>query len=242
MSYNRVREALPASQRCSAPPVSRQISHESTVPSRTSSIGTPFGRWSNIQRILGAENIGSTRRPLRSCTSCRSWSLKLSLHHAVVRRSCHPMTGPSGCAAAGAPADDRFPLGRERDAYDLGVRQRLAGRRPLPPARWTRCAPRPARPIQDAERKRPTGRCRHGPVGRPRRSGPLSNSSSPGRSPRSTDRLERRHRFSSHRLRAILLRAPWPSLSKGASSTRLSAHLLRIDELSLMIDYAVANE
>ena len=83
MSYNRVREALPASQRCSMPPVSRQMSHESTVPRRTSSIGTPFGRWSNIQRIFGAENIGSTRRPLRSCTRCRSSSVKVSLHQAA---------------------------------------------------------------------------------------------------------------------------------------------------------------
>ena len=65
---------------------------------------TPFGRWSNIQRILGAENIGSTRRPLRSCTSCRSSSVKVSLHHAVVRRSCHPITGPSG-----APVPARQP-------------------------------------------------------------------------------------------------------------------------------------
>ena len=42
MSYSSVREALPASQRCSAPPVSCQTNQESTVPSRTSSIGTPL--------------------------------------------------------------------------------------------------------------------------------------------------------------------------------------------------------
>ena len=65
MSYNNVREALPASLRCSAPPVSRQISQESTVPTRTSPTGTPFGKLSNNHRIFGAENIASTGSPVR---------------------------------------------------------------------------------------------------------------------------------------------------------------------------------
>ena len=75
MSYRSVREALPASQRCSAPPVSCHTNQESIVPSRTSSIGTPFRALSSSHRILGAENIGSTRKPVRALTNCRSWSV-----------------------------------------------------------------------------------------------------------------------------------------------------------------------
>ena len=90
-----MREALPASMAKS--PVSRDTSHASTVPTATSARSTPAAvAASSAWRILGAENIGSSDRPVRERTSaaapgCLSVS---SPHQAAVRASCHPSTGP----------------------------------------------------------------------------------------------------------------------------------------------------
>ena len=122
MSYSRVREALPASHRCSTPLVSRQISQESTVPRRTSSIGVPAGRLSSSHRILGAENIGSIRQP-RS----RIHQLPVLLAEGLTTPGRRTPVLPADHRAqwrpgAGSPADHRLPLSRECDADDLGIR------------------------------------------------------------------------------------------------------------------------
>ena len=58
MSYRAVRDALVASVRWQRPPVSRHMSHESTVPKASSPArarATPWGTASRIQRSLVAE-------------------------------------------------------------------------------------------------------------------------------------------------------------------------------------------
>ncbi len=246
MSYSSVREALPASQRWSAPSVSRQMSHESTVPSRTSSIGTPVGRWSNIQRILGAENIGSTRRPLRSCTSCRSWSLKFSSHQAVVRRSCHPITGPRA-----APVPARQPTTDSR-CVESAMPMILASGAP---SRQAAIASSTLVQMRSASCSTQPGRGEEIPTGALTATDQLAV-----RADESGFRIRRPlvdcqdqligrnagHRYSSHRLRAILLRC-----SPRAAQLVEGPHLLTVstaarayfcsdfDDSARMIDYAV---
>ena len=149
-------------------PVSRQISQESTVPSRTSSIGHA-GR----QMVQYPAHLGGGEHRVHAKAAAVVDQLPILVVEAVAapgrRTSVLPPDHRSKwCAGARPPADDGLPLGRERDADDLGVGAPQC-RRPLPRARSSRCALHPARPSQDAGRKSRPERCRHGPVGRPRR-------------------------------------------------------------------------
>jgi hypothetical protein len=90
MSNSIVRLAFVASVTCSAPPVSFQISHESTVPTATSGPGsTP--PTVNSQSNLVAEKYGSRTSPVASRTSGRWPASRSSSQRAAVRRSCHTM-------------------------------------------------------------------------------------------------------------------------------------------------------
>ena len=152
MSYSRVPEALPASQRWAVPPVNCQISQESTVPTRTSASGTSVGRWSRIQRIFGCREHGVHLQ-------CRPSA------HEVMGRGVERGGTPGGGATI-LPADRRperlgpsLPANQQRSLVGWTALLRPPGPRfprslyghrqgnPVRPrARWPRSGSRPARP------------------------------------------------------------------------------------------------
>ena len=94
MSYSSVRLALVASVTCSRPPVSRNASHESTVP-KASSPASARSRapatYSRIQAILVAEKYGSRHSPVFARTRSSTPARRSSSQAPAVRRSCQTM-------------------------------------------------------------------------------------------------------------------------------------------------------
>ena len=96
-----VREALPASIRCSAP--KRLSSQESMVPSRISPRRARVrlgSRWSSSHFALEAENIGSSGRPLRRRIRVSTLGERNASQSAAVRWSCQLSAGASGSLVA----------------------------------------------------------------------------------------------------------------------------------------------
>ena len=104
-----VREALVTSVKCGTsscgvltePRTSWSMSHESTVPKRTSPISArtwrlDIGRWWSIQQIFVAEKYGSTMRPVRDQMSSANPASLMALHISAVRWSCHTMAFDNG--------------------------------------------------------------------------------------------------------------------------------------------------
>ena len=99
--------------RCARQPVSRQINQESTVPALA--IRPPA--CSSIHRILGAENIASTRSPVRSRTRSSTEDGRFE-HQSAVRTSCQPITGPTASTRP-PPAHHRLTLRRQGKPDDV---------------------------------------------------------------------------------------------------------------------------
>ena len=99
MSKQSVREAFDGSVACTAPPVSCQSSHVSTVPKHSSprsARGRSAGSWSSIQRILVPEKYASTTSPVFRRISGSAPSAFSRSQSAAVRRHCHTMALPTG--------------------------------------------------------------------------------------------------------------------------------------------------
>jgi hypothetical protein len=84
-----VRDAFETSVAWTAPPVSRQRSHVSTVPKASPSCDPASPR---IHSSFVAEKYGSGVSPVRS----RICSARSSRQRAAVRRSCQTIAGPTG--------------------------------------------------------------------------------------------------------------------------------------------------
>ena len=155
MSYSGVREALPASHEVlgaagQLPDQPRVDGSDSYIPNGT------IRQWSTA---IASSVRRTSRRPAALFGRYQLPILLIEGLTAPVRRTAVLPSDHRAqwCAGAGLPANDRFPLRRQRDADDLGVRC-LPGSRPRPRARSTRCGLGPAPPIQDAE-KIPTDAC-----------------------------------------------------------------------------------
>ena len=95
-SNSSVRLALLGSVTCAAPPVSRAITYESTVPSASAPSRTPAhscGSCSASQANLVPVKYGSSRRPVSSATRCSTPSARSRSQMPVVRRSCQTIAG-----------------------------------------------------------------------------------------------------------------------------------------------------
>ena len=101
MSSSCVREALPTSITWSPP--RRLSSHESTVPRQSSPrrLRERSGSWASSSQVaFGAENIGSTGRPLSARTRSPAPSARSRAQWGVVRWSCQLSSGPTGSPLA----------------------------------------------------------------------------------------------------------------------------------------------
>ena len=116
---------------CRSPPVSRQISQESTVP--TADVVEVDAGWriGAASAILGAENIASTRSPVRSRTSTSSSASGPVAAPLGGAASCQPITGPRGSPVLRSPGHHRLPLGGQGHRRQVDVRRRRRGQAPV---------------------------------------------------------------------------------------------------------------
>ena len=184
MSYSRVREALPASHRCWAPPVSCQTNHESTVPRRTSSARH------RSRQVEQPPHLGCGEHRVDPQTRSRVHQPSILLAEGLTAPGRRTPVLPADHRAqwrpgAGPPADHGLPLSRERDADNLGAsgapsKQAPIGLSTLVQIRLASCSTHLGRGdeiptgAEPPDTRRPSALIR-----------PPSSSSSPGRSPRS---------------------------------------------------------
>src|SRR3954447_26275148 len=95
MSNSIVRLALVTSVAWTSPPVRRQISQESMVPSASSS-STGISRLDNSHSNLVAEKYGSSTSPVVSRISGRWPAARSASQRSAVRLSCQTMAAPYG--------------------------------------------------------------------------------------------------------------------------------------------------
>ena len=89
---------------CARPPVSRQISQESTVPTQTSASGRPAGSRRAASAILGAREHRVDPQPGPAADQVvRRPGWPIASTTSAVRTSCQPITGPSGSPGARSP-------------------------------------------------------------------------------------------------------------------------------------------
>ena len=120
-----MREAFVTSVTCVVPPVSFQMSHESTVPNASPCWERPAR--SRIHSSLLAEKYGSQTSPVRRANQFRG-KPGASLGRPAVLPDDRSMDRRAGCAI---PHDRGLPLVRDPDRRELGGPDAGAGERAL---------------------------------------------------------------------------------------------------------------